>query len=55
MTMDLVSNLDVYYKGDRNVCLHRELTRISSETGLSLQVKILDEALDRFYISLKET
>ena len=55
MTLDLVSNLDVYYKGDRNVCLHRELTRISSETGLSLQVKILDEALDRFYISLKET
>ena len=58
MTLDLVSNLDIYFKGDRNICLHRELTRISSETGLSLQVKILDEALARFYtfyISLSET
>ena len=58
MTLDLVSNLDIYFKGDRNICLHRELTRISSETGLSLQVKILDEALARFYtfyISLNET
>lgn len=53
MSMELVTNLDNYFKGDRNICLHKEVSRTSFETGLSLKAKILDEALDRLNISFK--
>ena len=55
MSMELVTNLDNYFKGDRNICLHTEVSRTSFETGLSLKTKILDEALDRLNISFERT
>ena len=54
MSMELVTNLDNYFKGDRNICLHTEVSRTSFETGLSLKTKILDEALDRLNIFFEE-
>ena len=49
--MDLVSNLDAYFKGDRSICQQKELLRTSFETGgLPLKIKILDEALDRLNV-----
>lgn len=54
MSMDLVSNLDVYFKGDRDVCQQKELLRTSFETGgLPLKIKVLDEAFDRLNVSYR--